>query len=248
MDMQEKGFTLIELMIAIVLGLLLIAGVMTVFVSTKQGYRLENGLSLMQSTGRATLDLLSREIMMAGYPQSQNIESFIPAMTKDGGGSDSDQFAVRYQSDTDCLNGTPPVYADGKRYAKNMYFIQNNALVCRTLAEDDSTIAEAAIVQGVENMQLLYGEDTTPGDDVTNATRYVTACPESGTCSDDNVANWDNVVSVRIGIVVNSQSSIATTNDNVAYTLFRQPTIAAGADRMRRRAYTTTAVIRNRMQ
>jgi type IV pilus assembly protein PilW len=236
--MREKGFTLIELMIAVVLGLLLIAGTMTVFVSTKQGYRLENGLSLMQATGRATLDLLAKEVTMAGFPQENNIETFIPAMTTDGGGSSSDQFAIRYQSDTDCLNGTPTVYADGKRYAKNMYFIQNNALVCRTLAEDDSTIAEAVVVQGVENMQLLYGEDNID-DSVTNATRYVTA---------GNVIDWDNVVSVRIGIIVNSQSVVATSNDDVTYTLFGQTPIAAGADRMRRRAYTTTAVIRNRMQ
>jgi type IV pilus assembly protein PilW len=238
--MREKGFTLIELMIAIVLGLLLIAATVTVFVSTKQGYRLENGLGLMQATGRATLDLLSREIMMAGFPQSENIESFIPAETLDGGGSNSDQFAVRYQSDTDCFNHNTPTYAsDGKRYAKNMYFIQDNALWCRTLAEDDSEIEKAVIVQGVENLQLLYGEDNTAGDSVTNATRYVTA---------DNVTDWNNVVSVRIGIIVNSQSPVATSNDDVAYTLLGQTPIAAGADHMRRRAYTTTAVIRNRMQ
>jgi type IV pilus assembly protein PilW len=237
--MREKGFTLIELMIAVVLGLLLIAGTMTVFVSTKQGYRLENGLSLMQATGRATLDLLAREVMMAGFPQIEDIETFIPAMTTDGGGSSSDQFAVRYQSDTDCLNDTTPTYADGERYAKNMYFIDaNNNLRCRTLAEDDSTIREAVVVQGVENMQLLYGEDNI-NDGVNNATRYVTA---------GNVADWDNVISVRIGIIVNSQSAIATSDDDVTYTLFGQTPTAAGADRMRRRAYTTTAVIRNRIQ
>jgi type IV pilus assembly protein PilW len=95
------------------------------------------------------------------------------------------------------------------------------------------------VVQGVENLQLLYGEDNTAGDSVTNATRYVTA---------GNVADWDNVVSVRIGIIVNSQSPVATSNDDVTYTLFGQTPTAAGADRMRRRAYTTTAVIRNRIQ
>jgi Tfp pilus assembly protein PilW len=225
-------------MIAVVLGLLLIAGTMSVVISTKQGYRLENGLSLMQATGRATLDLLTREVMMAGFPQIKDIETFIPAMTTDGGGSNSDQFAVRYQSDTDCLNSAAPVYADGESYAKNIYFIQNNALVCRTLAEDDSIIAESVIVQGVENLQLLYGEDNTD-DGVSNATRYVTA---------GNVVDWNNVVSVRIGIIVDSQSVIATSNDDVIYTLFGQTPIVAGADRMRRRAYTTTAVIRNRMQ
>jgi type IV pilus assembly protein PilW len=240
MDMKQKGFTLVELMIAIVLGLLLMAGAVSIFMSTKQGYRLESGLSLMQATGRGTMDLLAREVMMAGFPQVREIETFIPAMTTDGGGSSSDQFAVRYQSDTDCLNGATPVYADGERYAKNMYFIDvDNNLRCRTLAEDDSTILEAVVVQGVENLQLLYGEDNIAADSVVNATRYVTA---------GNVTDWDNVVSVRIGVIVNSQSAVATSDDNVIYSLFGQAAAAAGADRMRRRAYTTTAVIRNRMQ
>ena len=235
--MKQKGFTLIELMIAVVLGLLLIAGTLTVFVTTKQGYQLENGLSLMQATGRATLDLLARDMMMAGYPQIGNIETFLPAMTTDGGGSSSDQFAVRFQSDTDCLNANTPPYADGNYYAKNVYYINANALWCRTLAEDDSVIDQQPIVQGVENMQLLYGEDNI-ADAFPNATRYVTA---------GNVINWDNVVSVRIAIIVNSQNPVATSNDTASYTLLGQAPIAAPADHLRRRAYTTTAVIRNRM-
>ena len=123
--------------------------------------------------------------------------------------------------------------------AKNMYFIQNDALVCRTLAEDNSTLVEAAIVQGAENLQLLYGEDTNNTDDATNATKYVTA---------GNVVNWNNVVSVRLGFLVNSQSDIATTDDAVNYDLQGQTQIAAANDHMRRRAYSATVVVRNRMQ
>ena len=125
------------------------------------------------------------------------------------------------------------------QYAKNLYFIQDDALFCRTLAEDDSTLLEAAIIPGVENMQLLYGEDTNSADAVTNATKYVTA---------GNVANWNNVVSVRLGVLVNSQGDIATSDDEVAYDLQRQTQIAAANDHMRRRAYSGTVVVRNRMQ
>lgn len=237
--MQEKGFTLIEMMIAMVMGLILIAGALSIFLGTKQGYRMEQGMSLMQSTGRAALDFLSRDLSMAGFPQSSAIESFIPAMTLDGGGSNSDRFAVRYRATSDCLGAATPVYADGIQYTKNMYFIQNNALVCRTLAENDSTIAETAIIQGIENMQLLYGEDTDATDGVTNATKYVSA---------GNVTNWGNVVSVKFGLLVNSQSDIAGTNDGTAYTLQGQTQIVAANDHMRRRAYSTTVVVRNRMQ
>ena len=237
--MKEKGFTLIEMMISMLLGTMLIAGVVNVFLSTKQSYRMGEGMTLMQSTGRTTLDFLSRELQMAGFPQASAIESFIPALTTDGGGNTSDQMAVRYRAATDCLGNATPAYADGVHYAKNLYFIQDDALFCRTLAEDDSTLVEAAIIPGVENIQLLYGEDTNSADSVTNATKYVTA---------GNVANWNNVVSVRLGVLVNSQSDIATSDDEVAYDLQRRTQIAAANDHMRRRAYSATVVVRNRMQ
>ncbi len=61
------------------------------------------------------------------------------------------------------------------------------------------------------------------------------------------MVDWNNVVSVRIGILVNSQGPVATTDDTIAYTLLGQTQIAAANDRQRRRAYSATVVIRNRM-
>ena len=237
--MKEKGFTLTEMLIAIVLGMVLVAGALSVYLGAKQGYRMGQGMTLMQATGRAALAFLSRELSMAGFPQASAIESFLPAMVDDGGGNNSDVVAVRYRTPTDCFGSPTPVYADGVQYAKNMYFVQNEALVCRTLAEDDSTLTEATIIPGVENIQLLYGEDTDATDSATNATKYVSA---------GNVVNWNNVVSVKIGVLVNSQSDIATSDDEVAYDLQGQTQIAAANDHMRRRAYSATVVVRNRMQ
>ena len=237
--MKQKGFTLTEMLIAIVLGMVLVAGALSVYLGAKQGYRMGQGMTLMQATGRAALGFLSHELSMAGFPQASAIESFLPAMVDDGGGNNSDVVAVRYRTATDCFGSATPVYADGVQYAKNMYFVQNEALVCRTLAEDDSTLSEATIIPGVENIQLLYGEDTDATDSATNATKYVSA---------GNVVNWNNVVSVKLGVLVNSQSDIATSDDGVAYDLQGQTQIAAANDHMRRRAYSATVVVRNRMQ
>lgn len=241
--MRQKGFTIVEMMVAIVIGMFLVAGTLSVFLSTKQGYRMVTGMSLMQATGRATLDLLARDIMMAGFPQSFGIETFVPGagLTQDGGGNNSDMFTVRYQSTTDCLNtaGGTPVYGDGQRYAKNRYFIQNGDLRCQALAEDNSVLNTGVMVNGIENMQVLFGEDNNAADGVTNATRYVTA---------GNVTDWNNVVSVKVGFLVNSQNNMATTNDTATFSIIGQTATAASADRMRRRAYSTTVVIRNRIQ
>lgn len=64
---QSKGFTLIEIMIAMLIGVLLIAGVLQVFITSKQSYRMQEELSRLQEGGRFALDFLDRDIRMTGF-------------------------------------------------------------------------------------------------------------------------------------------------------------------------------------
>jgi len=61
-----KGFSLIELMIAMTLGLVIIAGVLTVMLSQRSSNRLEDSLARMQENARLAFDTLARDIRMAG--------------------------------------------------------------------------------------------------------------------------------------------------------------------------------------
>lgn len=62
----QDGFTLIELMIAMLLGLLIIGGVIAVFLSNKQTYATHNAISQVQDSSRNTFELLSRDIRETG--------------------------------------------------------------------------------------------------------------------------------------------------------------------------------------
>jgi type IV pilus assembly protein PilW len=62
-----QGFSLIELMIAITLGLVLLLGVTQVFLSSKTVYNSQSTMSRVQETGRLAIDFLSKDIRMAGY-------------------------------------------------------------------------------------------------------------------------------------------------------------------------------------
>ncbi len=64
---KSLGFTLIELMIAMVLGLILIGGVIQVFLSSKQTYASQQALSEVQENARFALDMIAKDIRMAGY-------------------------------------------------------------------------------------------------------------------------------------------------------------------------------------
>lgn len=62
----ERGFSLIEIMVAMVAGLLLAAGIGQVFLSSKQSYRLQDQISRIQENGRYAIEMLTHDVRMAG--------------------------------------------------------------------------------------------------------------------------------------------------------------------------------------
>lgn len=62
----SKGFGLIELMIAMVLGLLVLGAAFAVFMSNQNTFRANEGLNRMQENARVAFELMSRDIRAAG--------------------------------------------------------------------------------------------------------------------------------------------------------------------------------------
>ncbi len=61
------GFSLVELMIAITLGLVLMGGVLQMFIGSRVTYSTQQATSHIQETGRLALEFMARDIRMAGY-------------------------------------------------------------------------------------------------------------------------------------------------------------------------------------
>ncbi|WP_020562461.1 PilW family protein [Methylosarcina fibrata] len=64
---RQAGMTLIELLIALLIGAFLLGGVLQIFLGTKQSYRMAEGLSRMQENARFAMDLIGQDIRMAGF-------------------------------------------------------------------------------------------------------------------------------------------------------------------------------------
>lgn len=64
---QQRGLSLIETMIALVLGIVIIGAVIITLISNKQTYRMSESLSRMQENARFALDTLNYRIRMSGY-------------------------------------------------------------------------------------------------------------------------------------------------------------------------------------
>ena len=71
----QKGFSLIELMIAITLALIIIGAIGYFYLGTRQAYRSTDNLSQLQENQRVALDVIARDIRMAGYMGCINIGS-----------------------------------------------------------------------------------------------------------------------------------------------------------------------------
>jgi type IV pilus assembly protein PilW len=64
---RQLGLSLIELMVAVVIGLILIGGLIQVYLSSKQSYNAQEQLARMQESGRFAMDLITRDLRRAGY-------------------------------------------------------------------------------------------------------------------------------------------------------------------------------------
>ncbi|WP_297797923.1 PilW family protein [uncultured Marinobacter sp.] len=65
--LPQQGFTLVELMVSMTLGLILTAGLVQIFVSNKQSFVMSQALSNVQESGREGAMILAREIRNADY-------------------------------------------------------------------------------------------------------------------------------------------------------------------------------------
>jgi type IV pilus assembly protein PilW len=111
----------------------------------------------------------------------------------------------------------------------------NPPALFRAPLDSDGTVGAAEeLIEGVETLQILYGEDT--NNDFL-ADQYVVA---------DAVTDWSQVSSVRLGLLLRSVDESGTFTDNTNYNV-NGSWINPTDDRRLRKVFTTTIALRNRL-
>ncbi len=231
----QQGFSLVELMIAMLLGLLLLVGVVNLFLGSSQTYRLQEALFRVQESGRFALDIMQRDLLNAGFqnvvsnsaqvrPRNKGITA-VRGFVNDTGipagfvrnGSTSEILRINFNDNPD-PGGVDEVY----------YYLAPDVSGESALYRNMN-----AVVEGIEELVIEYGVDTS-GDrraDVYRRSNLV------------NVAAWSNVVSVRVSMVVSGGG------DGVVETAQTLPAPHAAFDTSDRRMYqvfTMTVSLRNK--
>ena len=239
---RQQGFTLVEIMLAITLSLILMAGVVQVYLSSKTSFNVQNQLSKLQQNQRISVDFLQRDIRQAGFTPlgdpAISVNSRISVVNDENGAEEgnADSITIRYTSNTDCLGAALPA---GTTVAVNKYTVDQ--LTQQLMCEGNGNINNPQpIADGVSDMQILLGENVTQTENSTYAAqmrspdRYVNI---------DSLPNMNRVVAVRIALLVRSEESVRSQTVAQQYTLL--DSVTNTNDRIKRQVVTTTIPIRN---
>ena len=242
---KQQGLSLVELMIALVLSLVVMLMTTGIYVNNKQTYRFLDQYSLLQENGRFAIFFLREQILQAGFPRQAGIDPF-PVVPTNNNFPNNDSIIVAFRSAVDCLNHGP-AGAVGLQLAQNTFDIAVDGNGIPQLRCDGNGLvggvnqAVQPLVDGIQNLQVEYGVDT-DGDGIANS--YANSADvEAGTVGGGG-ADWPNVVSVRIAVMVQGQANTLDTAQTVTYNILGQT--AQFTDRTPRRVFTTTIPLRNR--
>ncbi|MCU5785441.1 PilW family protein [Alloalcanivorax marinus] len=232
------GFSLIELMVAMVLGLLITAAAVSLFSTNQRTFALQQAMSEAQEQGQLAMRFISQDLKLTGYMSDQVAATELAGVVTSPfdnmpvaaeGGADSDRLTISYHGDADCTGKTLTPTAITE--IVNSYWVDDDGnLKCRgNLAADD-----VILLQGVRSFQVLYGIDQTV-DSVAFPARYVTA---------DNIGT-SPVVAVKVAMLLEKplNSMDGTEQEQTFYLLDHEETVEAG--RTLRRQFQTTVAIRN---
>ena len=146
---NDRGMTLIELLIVFVIATVIIAGVYRVFAAQSKAYMVQDQVVEVQQNFRGATEVLLKDLRMAGY-DSNSVNSKIKIATPVIPGDHS--ITVSYEYDN-----TTQYTAAYRRDAASSKLMRQ-----LTTTKDDGTAtvnAEETLLENVDAFDLLYGID-----------------------------------------------------------------------------------------
>jgi type IV pilus assembly protein PilW len=241
-----QGMSLIELLVAMLIGAILLIGLVQIVAGARSSFRLQEAMAELQESGRFVIDSLGnvlRQSAFAPQPWSDAAEpvGFTPE-TADAVSSKGDRLAIRTWSEHNCYgsintvtdaNGQPRFYL--KESILTLSSSGNLAHTCRygpTAKEFITQMQGQGLLENVDAFQALYAEDL---DDDDQADRWV----KGGQWQDQA-----RVLGLQIAVLIRSDQ-VVTEGTSRPYTLLDK-VINAPADGRLRRVFTYSQALRGR--
>jgi type IV pilus assembly protein PilW len=217
---HERGFTLIELMVAITLAIFLIGGLLMMVQSTRNAFGNQNLLAQLQDNERLVLTFMSEVVESAGYFPNPVINTYTAVLPATGvfanagqsvfgthvAAAPGDTVTIRYAAALNdnvfnCKGLTNTTVANYDVFV-NKFWINNavpaNPVLTCTVSSSVIAPVNVPLVNGVKNLQILYGIKRSVTDTGSCADTYLTATQmtQGGLFPND----WLNVCSINVTI------------------------------------------------
>lgn len=150
-DHRSNGFTLIEILVALSISIVLLGGMVSVLLSSKQSYLRKETIGHMQENLRLASELIRKVLSMAEAVQQD---------------SNGDRIIVTYSGGDGIVNCLGNPVSSGK--AVSYFHVRKNALYCSS-AYPVVPGSEQLLVNGITAMRVHYGVDS---DDDGQVDRY----------------------------------------------------------------------------
>lgn len=264
----RRGFSLIELMVAITIGLLITIVIGNLFLGTKQNYRAQDDTSRIQENVRYSAQVLGRTLRLAGYRAdwNQSYDQVFGAGVTPIGGTDndganaSDTILARFQgsgtgaSVAGCVAANTCAGADGTvldclgnridRQMGTTRFVENRFQV-RTPGANGGPALFCSLDSGATWTEIVPDVENMQilyGErtgSLPSAERFLVAGAAG--------QNMNNVIAVRIALLHRSANLTAAALDTKTYDL--AGTIYNPVDELRLRMVSNSTIgLRNRTQ
>ncbi len=167
----QSGFTLVEMMIASVLGIALMGAVVQLVIENNRDFQLQENIATMQENGRFSLMFLKRLIRQGGYSGKIGNWKGAIVFSGDNGSKDEgaeqkgDSVVVAFEAKVDGVQNKDcagNLVVDGK--VENRLYVSDNGklagnLVCKGNGEgsDEKPSTSISVVEGIDYFQVLYG-------------------------------------------------------------------------------------------
>ncbi len=181
---KQRGVTLIELMVSMMLGLALVAGISQLFIQSQKSFTMQRNLSDMTDDGTFILEDLAKGLLLAGYSEDGSaVSGYIGTNSTDNELYYSFKLGSLSQlNNSICIANS---YAIGDLVTVHIYNNATNALTCV------SKSASQPLISDVQQLVFKYGIH----DKTTSQFYYAKTA---------DVSDWTKVFSVKVFLVMRS--------------------------------------------
>lgn len=183
---RAAGFSLVELMVAMVISLILLGGVIQIYLGSRQSYRVQDSQARLQENGRFAMYYLTKDIRMAGYMGCNRLADITPNVV-------ANSPVPSFSPDTVLLGGDPGTWptsysANGPTIAQPANWVPGTSTIMVRYASPASLTLVGNMSTTNANIQI----NANPNGYQANDVLFVTDCSSADIFRATNVSQGAN--------------------------------------------------------